>query len=562
MSELPSPTTPRKVKDTLRNLVLLVIVVVVLGAAAYLKTEYDEASQSAAQAVANAAYLVEERVLHNLRSTEFVVSQATILFADRANPKTAGKLDRLMPGLPEGGGLWLLDAEGRVAVQAAGIQAPMPRLQQAPFFRRHAEGAIHQVGPLLAGAGNPRSLLVVSTRIEDPNGTFVGVVAAVVDTKFIADLFVGLSLKPSSILTLISSKDEIIMRHPDAEKFVGTSPTLLPEIIANTPGNQGVIRLTSPLDGIERLIAFHRLPEYSAIVVAGVAVEEVFQTWWEVVATLLLSVSVASLLGAILLTLAFRSLAREEQTLLKLEAKVKQRTEEAEARAEEARRANDSKTRFLATASHDLRQPLQAAGMFVEVLGAQIKDPVQAKVVDRLRQSIEATNSLLTSLLDVSTLEAGRVRPNVSSFRLMPLLSGLVDQIEPEASKRGLSIGVVPTSVKVVSDPVLLERLLRNLLINAVRYTQKGGILVGCRHRGDRLAIEIYDTGIGIAPDKQEAVFEDFIRLDDPSQNKEDRGLGLGLGVVRRMAAILGHGLEIKSKPGHGSRFGVVVARG
>jgi signal transduction histidine kinase len=241
---------------------------------------------------------------------------------------------------------------------------------------------------------------------------------------------------------------------------------------------------------------------------------------------------------------------------------VQDRTMEAERRAEEARQANESKTRFLAAASHDLRQPLQAAGMFTEVLAGQISDPRQAKVLDKLRQSLDATNSLLTTLLDVSGLEAGKLKPNMATFRLMPLLSGLVEQMEPEASARGLSIGAVPTSATVTSDPVLLERLLRNLLVNAVRYTETGGIVVGCRRRGpDQLVIQVCDSGIGIPEDKQAAVFEDFVRLDTPADRTMGRGLGLGLGVVRRMAALLGHPLELVSKPGRGSRFGVVVPR-
>ena len=144
----------------------------------------------------------------------------------------------------------------------------------------------------------------------------------------------------------------------------------------------------------------------------------------------------------------------------------------------------------------------------------------------------------------------------------MPLLAGLVDQIEPEASAKGLAIGAVPTSLQVSSDPVLLERLLRNLLVNAVRYTESGRVLIGCRRRGDRVVILVLDSGIGIPTDKVDTVFDDFVRLDSPAERGGSRGLGLGLGVVRRMAALLGHPLELRSSPGKGSCFGVVVPVG
>ncbi|MBC7906537.1 MAG: HAMP domain-containing histidine kinase, partial [Rhodospirillaceae bacterium] len=260
------------------------------------------------------------------------------------------------------------------------------------------------------------------------------------------------------------------------------------------------------------------------------------------------------LLGA-LVRMTFAGMAREEALLRGLEETVRERTEEAHEQAEQARRANESKTRFLAAASHDLRQPLQAAGMFVEALAGRLSDSPHANIVDKLRQSVDATQALLTTLLDVSILEAGKIVPHISTFSLMPLLANLYDQMEPEAQAKNLKLKMVPTSARVLSDPVLVERMLRNLMVNALRYTDKGGIVLGCRRRGDHLAICVVDSGIGIPEDKLEMVFDDFTRLGE----RGNRGLGLGLGVVRRTANLLGLRVELRSTLGKGSCFAVLV---
>jgi signal transduction histidine kinase len=320
------------------------------------------------------------------------------------------------------------------------------------------------------------------------------------------------------------------------------------------------VRGTSPLDNVDRLVGYRTLPDYGLVVASGMAVSDVLEGWRKTALGIgvLVTAALAGLFG--LAVLALRGVAREQSILHGLEAAVQQRTEEARAQAEQARLANESKTRFLAAASHDLRQPLQAAGMFTEALAVRLDDPGNLAVVDKLRQSIEATNALLTTLLDVSALEAARLQPTIKSFALWPLLSGLAGQYEPDATARGLEIRVVPSRVRIVSDPVLLERLLRNLLVNALRYTDRGRVLLGCRRHGDRVAVVVADSGIGIPADKLEAIFEDFTRLDTPGRpSKEANGLGLGLGVVRRMGALLGHPLTVRSRPGTGSVFGVVV---
>ncbi|MBF0332727.1 MAG: PAS domain S-box protein [Alphaproteobacteria bacterium] len=230
---------------------------------------------------------------------------------------------------------------------------------------------------------------------------------------------------------------------------------------------------------------------------------------------------------------------------------------------EAAERADVAKTRFLAAASHDLRQPLQALSLFVAVLGNRPHGPEDATLISRIQDSVQALEGLLNSLLDVSKLEAGLVVPNVETFRVESMLQRLAAEFEPIASAEGLGLRAVPSRALVRSDPALLERILRNLLNNAARYTEEGRILLGCRRRGSTLRIEVWDTGIGIPPDQLQAIFREFHQLGNPSRDRR-QGLGLGLAIVERLAALLGHRISVRSTPGRGSVFAIelpLVAR-
>lgn len=282
--------------------------------------------------------------------------------------------------------------------------------------------------------------------------------------------------------------------------------------------------------------------------------------WRELTSVSILLFLVTSILAFSLSRVLVARFEREEMLIQQLEEKVRQRTLEAETQAQAALNANQSKTRFLAAASHDLRQPLQAAGMFAEVLAMRLEQSPHMAVVEKLRQSIETTQSLLTTLLDVSALEAGKLDPQISNFPIAPLLLRLFEQSEPEARRKGLDLRLVNSSAHVRSDPVLLERLLRNLVVNALRYTPSGGVLLGVRLGHEHVSIQVIDTGEGIPQDQLDAIFGDFYRLDNQGGNSA-KGLGLGLGVVRRTAELLGHDISVQSVRGRGSRFTVRVPR-
>ena len=223
--------------------------------------------------------------------------------------------------------------------------------------------------------------------------------------------------------------------------------------------------------------------------------------------------------------------------------------------------ASLAKSRFLATASHDLRQPVHALGMFIGALRSHSLPPRSVSLIDHIDASVGSLDSLFTSLLDISKLDAGVVEGHPAHVPVEPLLARIFRDLEGEAAAKTIELSLVPTSLAVRSDPILLERILRNLIGNAVRYTQKGRVLVGCRRLGaNQVALEVWDTGPGIAEDQREAVFEEFYQLSNPDRDRT-KGLGLGLAIVRRLSAILGHGMSFDSWPGQGSVFRLTAQR-
>ena len=239
----------------------------------------------------------------------------------------------------------------------------------------------------------------------------------------------------------------------------------------------------------------------------------------------------------------------------------KQSTEELEAAKRQAEQANLGKSRFLAAASHDLRQPLQTISLLHEILAKKLKDETTLRLVGRLDETVSTMSSMLDTLLDINQLEAGIVRREMVDFPINAVLEQLRTQFSFHAAAHRLGWRVVPSSLSVRSDPRLLEQMIRNLLSNAVKYTNKGKILLGCRRRGNKLRIEVWDTGIGVPEEQLQAIFEEFHQLDNPARERS-KGLGLGLAIVERLADLLGHTVDVRSRPGKGSVFAVEVPLG
>lgn len=224
----------------------------------------------------------------------------------------------------------------------------------------------------------------------------------------------------------------------------------------------------------------------------------------------------------------------------------------------EAERASVAKSRFLAAASHDLRQPLQTLALLQGRLEELVTDPAIRKLVTMFDQTLGGMSDMLNTLLDLNQIEAGIVQPTMVSHRVDELLSRLRDAFSYEALAHGISLRVVPCSLSIRTDPHLLEQMLRNLLSNAMKYARGRKVLVGCRRRAGRLSIEVWDTGPGIPRSELQAIFNEFHQLDNPARERK-RGLGLGLSIVQRLGDMLGHGIAVRSQQGRGSVFAVEV---
>ncbi|MFZ3084430.1 hybrid sensor histidine kinase/response regulator [Rhodoferax ferrireducens] len=245
----------------------------------------------------------------------------------------------------------------------------------------------------------------------------------------------------------------------------------------------------------------------------------------------------------------------ENQDLLE---KLRQESKLSKDAQREAEQANAAKSKFLAAASHDLRQPVHAQGLFLEVLSRSQLSPHQRELLASARAASEASAEMLNTLLDFSRIEAGVVEPQVRAFRVQTLLNKIEREFVQQADAKGLDYRSRESALVLWSDPALIEMILRNLISNAIRYTTQGGLLVTCRQHSGDAVLEVWDTGIGIEPTQQSEVFREFHQLGNPERDRR-KGLGLGLAIVDGLARALGHPLSLRSKVQQGSVFRLLV---
>jgi signal transduction histidine kinase/CheY-like chemotaxis protein len=243
--------------------------------------------------------------------------------------------------------------------------------------------------------------------------------------------------------------------------------------------------------------------------------------------------------------------ARLQDSYATLEHKVEERTHQLES-------ANLAKSRFLAAASHDLRQPLHALGLWIAQLRSPLGEGERRRLIERIAAAVDEMNDLFNVLLDVSKLDAGMLAADLGDFPVLDLLAKIERTFAQTARDKGLSLRVRPARAWVRSDKHLLERIMLNLVSNAIRYTSRGGVLVACRRRGERLRIEVWDTGPGIPDNEQQYIFDEFYQIPDPHRDQRG-GLGLGLAIVDRFRRLLDHPIAVRSRLGRGSCFSIEV---
>jgi PAS domain S-box-containing protein len=251
----------------------------------------------------------------------------------------------------------------------------------------------------------------------------------------------------------------------------------------------------------------------------------------------------------------------ERKRAAQLENLVLARTQELETAREQAENANAAKSRFLTAASHDLRQPLQTAGLYLSVLSQLEGSAQHQEICHALNQSLEVMNNLLNALLDISKLESGTVVPNKKNFELDKILKCIITDNLPQAKAKGLNLTCEIEDCTAYSDPALLERIIENFVTNAIRYTQQGQVSVACKCNDGVAHISVGDTGIGIPKNELDNIFNEYYQLDNPGRDRR-KGLGLGLAIAKHISNILGHPLSVESMPGQGSVFTVTIPLG
>jgi two-component system, sensor histidine kinase len=270
----------------------------------------------------------------------------------------------------------------------------------------------------------------------------------------------------------------------------------------------------------------------------------------ELLTTFVISVTSSTAALIAVVTFALNEAARAE-------ANLEDKSRQLEMANSQLEMADRYKSHFLASASHDLRQPLHALNLFVAQLPTEKKPAERKRLVSRIDAAVASMNELFEALLDMTKLEAGILQANPADLPVQRLLDRIETTFAAPADKKGLSLRVVPSSAWVRSDPILLERILFNLVGNAVRYTS-GGVVVGCRRRATLLRIDVCDTGAGIPEDQRQSIFSEFYQLATPASERT-AGLGLGLAIVDRLGRLLGHAVQLQSNPGRGSRFSISV---
>jgi two-component system, sensor histidine kinase len=334
-------------------------------------------------------------------------------------------------------------------------------------------------------------------------------------------------------------------------------------IVLNIPGNFSdqivVLLVTTGLAFTSTYIAAPYLPAFRAFVYPTFVLASVpfllGGDLWRVL------IGLATLASAPLMVLYGRRLWRALRASADVRLQNLELVEELRAQKKAAEDANVAKSRFLAVASHDLRQPLHALELFVQALEDTPLPAHAHQLVGNVRRSVDSMEELFDALLDISRLDAGAVRARLDTIPLAEVFERLAFEYAPVAQQKGLLLRVMATSVYVRSDPTLLARIVRNLVANAVRYTERGRVTIGCRRRGEQVSVEVWDTGAGIPAEKHAEIFHEFAQLGNPERDRR-KGLGLGLAIVERLAKLLGHVVELRSTVGKGSVFAVTVARG
>jgi signal transduction histidine kinase/ActR/RegA family two-component response regulator len=493
--------------------------------------------------------------------------------ATEARRREALRLLRLAPAITE---LTMLDAIGREQLALSRLAGDRIGLltdhsKEPAFVTAMADKSFH--GPVtFRYASEPYMTLAIAGTRPD-----TGVTMAEVNLKFIWDVVSQMRIGTGGLAYVTDASGRLIA-HPNISMVLSNT-----NFSGRADGRSGVVATATvaPLNWhvfVELPVAEAYAPLYSSlyrsIVLLIVALALAAVAGWVVVRRMVGPIEAlragaeqigSGKLGQRLVIKTgdelevlgeqFNAMAAQlEHSYATLERKVDERTHQLAL-------ANTAQRRFLSVASHDLRQPLYAMGLFVEQLRSRMGESERERVIDRACAAVANLNELFDALLDLSQLDAGTLTTQPADFPIGRLFKRLEATFASAALESGLDLRIVASKAWVRSDPILLERILLNLVSNAVRHTRAGGVVVGCRRRGETLRIEVWDSGPGIPAEQRDKIFDEFVRLQ-PNDTGRPRGLGLGLAIVQRLCELLRHRLLVESIVGKGSRFSLSVPVG
>ena len=416
-------------------------------------------------------------------------------------------------------------------------------------------------------AGQPSILL--ARRIHDMAGVFDGVILVAVPVS---------SLMPALNALGDGMQRSVGLFRPDGMQLVGFGAAALGMLPPLAPGAER-LEAEWTVDGRPSMLGLSRMLRMPVLSVVSIPRAVVLDPWHVRLerGLAVMAAGVAALVGLSLLGVAGlrreasarRRLAEANGQLEQANARLEQRVEERTAALSaanlelsralaEKERANQVKGRFLSAANHDLRQPFQALRLFHHILTERLADTRDRAIAEKMGEALDAGEKLLHALLEVATLDAGVVRPQLADVPVPVIFDDLLAEFRGLAAEKGLQLRAMPSRMVVRTDRALLTRMLGDLVRNAIRFTDAGRVTIGCRRRGHSLRIEIWDTGSGIPAEQLDNIFEDFVQLGNPERDRR-QGLGLGLAKVRRKAALLGHAVEVRSHQDRGSVFAVTV---
>lgn len=483
----------------------------------------------------------------------------------------AQRHSRAMPQLRD---LIIFDRRGNQRFISTYFPPPSVNVRDRPYFAALEGGAeIATYGPYV-GRNSGRYTYAISRRISTHDGVFAGAVFAAIEPAYLQDFCWSNRLADEFESVLANARGEIVASCRPAD-LSRQSPILgarAEDVLFN-----GKLRGQIPNSGIvtvgELLVAVAPVPGFSDLRIVTVIPEQILLASWHSrlveLGTVALLVCTVLVVGTGLIRRQIRDMAEMTSELAAghehLEERVRAATQELAGQKDAAVRANKAKSRFLAAASHDLRQPLHALSLFAADLQRQLKRGSTEdlpRIAGQISASTAALGELLDSLLDISRLDVAGIRPERTSFALMPMFERLAASLRRAAADNAIQLRFRPTLLWADTDPMMLERMLSNLISNAIQYTPTGGrVLVVARRRKGKIRVEVRDNGIGIAKEHQQAIFDEFYQVGNQAR-EHDKGLGLGLSIVDRLARALGVRVSLRSRLCEGTVFAVTVPPG